>query len=470
MSERAVSPEPLAAPAAPSESTAAPTEPDPAPQAPAAGAASGVLPAEEAASPAASIPVDEPDPAAAGLVEEPPVPPAAPPRVLPPAATAALLRALAEAGQGSAGGEDDLDPFPMPPMVRAAELRRVAAAARPPAPPRTMIAPAPPKPEAADSSDLAIARFHQEIGLSAAPASTALVPAADSAPALPEAVPFDGGAGGGGAGGGDGPDGGAGASGGGRRRSIWEIEDRPMTIFEHLDELRTRLVWAALAFVLGTAVTFPFVGRVLQYTMNDAARFNVGGVPIKIIGGAPMATLFASIKLACVGGLFVGGPVILFEAVAFVLPALTGRERGVLFSYLPGAMLLFAVGVSFGLFVFQPVALKVATTFLAFVQPTYTLNDWVNFVLTYSLYFGLLYQLPVVVAIAVRIGLLTPQALAQGRRWALMSAVVIALMFAPPADFIFTPTLIAGPLYGLYEVSILVGRLVYRTRLREEAA
>jgi sec-independent protein translocase protein TatC len=242
-----------------------------------------------------------------------------------------------------------------------------------------------------------------------------------------------------------------------------------MTIFEHLDELRARLLRSGIAFLIGVAVCFAFTGPVLSYTIRNAETFVVrGGTHIEIIGGAPLAALFQFMEMDMILALVVSGPIILYQAVAFVMPALTRQERRTLFSYLPASMVLLAAGLGFGLFVFQPVVMRVATTFLVWVQPIYTIQEWVGFVVRYSMYFALLYQLPVVVGIAVRMGLVTPTALAKGRRWAFMGCLVLALMFAPPADFIVTPSLIVGPLYGLYELSILVGRFVYRQRLRAE--
>lgn len=245
-----------------------------------------------------------------------------------------------------------------------------------------------------------------------------------------------------------------------------------MTIFEHLDELRARLVRSAIAFLVAVAICFPVTGRVLKYTIANAQTFtlNHGAQHISIIGGAPLAAVFQFMEMDMILALVLAGPVMLYQAVAFVMPALTRSERRALFAYLPASMVLLAAGLAFGLFVFQPVVMRVATTFITWVQPVYTIQEWVGFVVKYSMYFALLYQLPVVVGLAVRMGLVTPSALAKGRRWAFMGCLILALMFAPPADFIVTPSLIVGPLYGLYELSILVARVVYRQRLRAEDA
>ena len=372
-------------------------------------------------------------------------------------------------------GEDDLDAFPLPAEARSEEMREIAAAAGEgeadadtqetalavldPEP----LAPAGAEADAAGeagpepldgSADAAGAdpegalhRFHQEMGL--VPAPTALAPVVGA--------PAEAGAGGGGgrAVGRGGPA--AGGAGGDRRRPM--IVDRPMTIFEHLDELRTRLMWAALAFVLGTAATFPFMSQIIHFAVNGN----------HVVAIHPLENIYAGLRVVVLGGLILGSPVILYQAIAYVLPALTGGERRMLYMYLPAALVLFLLGVLFGLLVFEPLAIKMSEAFLPWVKQTPTLSNYINYLIGYSLPFGALFEFPVVVSIVVRLGLLTPQALVANRRWAAMGCLVVAVMFAPPLDFIVTPSIIFIPLYGLYELSIVIARRAYRQRLRAMA-
>lgn len=349
-------------------------------------------------------------------------------------------------------GEDDLDAFPLPAAARAEELETVTAAAGEQSPAATAVAVAEREPDVdvtlpAASPDEAIRRFHQEIGL---------VPAAPAEVIETTADLVDGGGGDGGDGGGTGASDGAHSD--GRRRRTLEIVDHPMTIFEHLDELRKRIMWAGLAFIIGTATTFPFIGRILHYASDGS----------KLIAIHPLETLYAGLRIAVLGGLVLGSPVILYQIIAYVLPALTRKERRILYTYLPSTLVLFIIGLSFGLFVFEPVVVTMAKDFLPWVTYTPSLSNQVNFLIGYSLPFGVLFEMPVIVSVVVRIGMLTPQALIAGRRWAAMGALVVAVMFAPPLDFIVTPTIIFVPLYGLYELSILVAKRAYRQRLREQ--
>jgi sec-independent protein translocase protein TatC len=377
-------------------------------------------------------------------------------RPLPASVLRALEGALAEAGPADGVGEDGLDPFPLP-QLRAEEVRAIEAAAGVPLPPPPaagvpdIVAVEPKGGDAPSLPEEAIARFHREIGL---------VPAAPAEAAEP--APEGGGSGDGGSDGEGPPAAPAGGPGRRKRRSIWDIEDRPMTIYEHLDELRRRILWAGLAFVAGTAATLPF----LVHIVRAAAR----GMDLLAIG--PIEPLTVAMKLAVLGGLVLGSPVILYQLVAYIFPALTRQERRILLTFLPAAVLLFVAGTVFGLAVVEPVVLRMARGLfpsdLVKVEPT--LANWFNYTIGFSVPFGLLFELPVVVAVLARVGIVTPDTLARGRRWALLASVVVAVMFAPPLDVIVTPSLIALPLYGLYELSIQVARLAYRSPDQQDGA
>ena len=273
--------------------------------------------------------------------------------------------------------------------------------------------------------------------------------------------------GGGGGDGGGGRDGGAttgdSSGGGGRRRPprprLRELADRPMSIFEHLDELRRRLMWSILAFVVGVAATFPFLDPILHATQH---RFNVHLQNI-----APLEGMFGGMRIAVIGGVALASPVIVFQIVAFVMPALTNKERRILTSYLPASVVLFLMGLTFGYEVFEPLAFRVATEFFRWVPTDVTLTNWVGFLVNYSLPFGAFFEMPVIAAIVTKLGIITPQLLIRGQRWAIIGAVVLGLAFSPGDTFFLTPSMVALPIIILYESSIVVSRIAYRQVLRD---
>ena len=368
--------------------------------------------------------------------------------------TPALRTVLAWSEIVSPEGEDDLEPFPVPLGAEAEDED-------------AELAPVDALPEAAvDGTGQEATPVAADGATPDAGSAVALVPVAPAAAStVPAATPAGGGGGAAGGGGGRGRGTGTGAGGGRpRRRPLVHIVDRPMTIVEHLDELRRRLVWTVVAFVCGTALTFGFIGPVLRFTERP-----LRGYGVKIQAISPMEKLFAPIRLAAIGGILIASPVIIYQVVMYILPALTRRERKMLFSYLPATSLLFAAGLAFGYFVFEPVALHVAFTFLPGVITRPTLNNWVSFLIEYSVPFGLVFELPVVVVVLTRLGIVSPEALIKGRRYAIFGAVVVGEVFSPPADFIFTPSLIALPIIALYEISIQASKVASRRRLQDEA-
>jgi sec-independent protein translocase protein TatC len=389
------------------------------------------------------------------------------PPTVPLAVTPALRTVLAWSEIVGSEGEDDLEPYPLGPEpdedAHDADGAVAEEPTHPDAPPLEVV-------EAEDAVGAGQEATARDTAAAAAGASAALVPApsAPAAVAVSAAPAGAAGAGsGGGSGGGRGGVGGAAAGGArrpGRRRPLLDIVDRPMTIVEHLDELRRRLLWAVVAFIVGTGVTFAFIHQVLRFTERPFKHYHIVLQAI-----SPMELLIAPVRLAALGGLLLGSPVIVYEIVMYILPALTRRERRILFSYLPATSLLFAAGLAFGYFVFEPVALHVAVDFLPGVLARPTLNNWVSFLIEYSVPFGLVFELPVVVVVLTRLGILSAATLAKQRRYAIFGAVVVGEIFSPPADFIFTPSLIALPIIALWEISVQAARIAERRRARDEA-
>lgn len=224
-----------------------------------------------------------------------------------------------------------------------------------------------------------------------------------------------------------------------------------MSVVEHLEELRRRILWSLLALLVGVAAAFAFSRSLLR-----AVEWPLRGTQLVILH--PLELVYSLVKLSVVAGAVLASPVILYQAIAFVLPALTRQERRYLFRYLPAGLLLFLAGAAFGFFVFLPFVLRFALGYATdLVRPELSLERYLTFVFSMTLPFGILFELPVITLVLVRLDILTPETLIRGRKWALLATVVIAAIFAPP-DMV-SPILMSLPIYGLYEVSIWVARL-----------
>ncbi|MDR7481780.1 MAG: twin-arginine translocase subunit TatC [Armatimonadota bacterium] len=231
------------------------------------------------------------------------------------------------------------------------------------------------------------------------------------------------------------------------------MEDRPMTIVEHLEELRSRLLKAFGALGVGTVLGWAFVDRVLDFLLRQL-QVN------QVYFTAPPEALFIRLKIALLIGVFLGLPVILYQLWMFVAVGLTHSERKVVMSLLPPSLVLFVLGAAFGLFVIMPVAARVLLSYqTATLQPLLTIGPALSFMMAFIVAFGVVFQMPVVIVFLARLGLVSPAALAGGRRYALLAIVVASALLTPGTDVV-SQLLMAVPTYLLYEVSIWLARLV----------
>lgn len=242
-----------------------------------------------------------------------------------------------------------------------------------------------------------------------------------------------------------------------------------MPFFDHLEELRWRIIWSILALIGGTALGF-FV----------AVRYDLLGLlkrPLDpYIDGEQLLALsitdpfFITFKLALTLGFIIAAPIIVYQAWSFLAPALTKREKRAIVPALYLGAGLFALGV----FVAYQYVLPMTAMFLAGFQTdslklAVTGGLYFGFVIKLLVAFGLIFELPVVVLILATLGLVTSRFLAAKRRFAIAIMAVTAALITP-GDAITATVFMMGPLILLYEVSILLARLVERGRARQAAA
>jgi sec-independent protein translocase protein TatC len=226
-----------------------------------------------------------------------------------------------------------------------------------------------------------------------------------------------------------------------------------MTIVEHLEELRRRLLLAFAALGVGGVLGFLFVDRVLDFLIHTM------GVE-RVVFFAPAEALFIRLKIALFIGVFIGLPVILYQLWAFIAVGLTQRERRIAMMLIPPSLVLFLLGAGFGLFVILPVGIRVLLSYqTATLQPLLAIGPVLSFVMAFALAFGFVFQVPIVVVFLARMGIVSPQTLAGTRRYAIVAIVVLAAVLTPGTDVV-SQMLMAVPTYILYEISIWVARLV----------
>ena len=229
------------------------------------------------------------------------------------------------------------------------------------------------------------------------------------------------------------------------------FEDR-LTIVEHLDELRTRIVVSISAFGVAFALCFWQNNRLL-----DIANAPLPGdkTPITLGVAEPFTT---TVAVSAYAAIVISLPVILYQAYAYLLPALSDRQRRTIVPFLTMVPLLFCAGAVFGYFVVLPAATKFL---LSFNQSQFNIQirakDYYGFFTTTLGVMGLVFQLPVGILAVTRLGIVTPKQLARNRRYAYLVIAVVAMLL-PGTDPV-SMLLEMVPLIVLFEASLVLARV-----------
>jgi sec-independent protein translocase protein TatC len=233
--------------------------------------------------------------------------------------------------------------------------------------------------------------------------------------------------------------------------------DRPMTIVEHLAELRQRLLVAIAALAAATSLCWFFADPLLSLLIRPVVAASGRGV---IFVGVTEA-FFVRLKLALLAGVFLSLPVVLYQVWAFVAVGLTPAERRYAMWLLPPALVLFVGGALFALVAIVPVGVRFLLSYQVpgVLEPMISVGAYVSFLTAFMLAFGAVFELPIVLIFLAKLGVVTPAQLAGGRRYALVAIVVLAAVLTPGGD-VFSQLLMAVPAYLLYEASVWIARLV----------
>ena len=230
-----------------------------------------------------------------------------------------------------------------------------------------------------------------------------------------------------------------------------------MPIVGHLRELRDRLIKIVISLVVGTALGTAFARRFLEILISPMGVARPQAL-------RPAENIIVYFKVALVLGLVFAMPVIVYQMVAFVVPGLTPGEKRALTIVIPGATLLFAIGVAFSAFVMLPFSLDYLGRFLSdLIQPQYSIDYYISFVANFIVWIGLSFETPLIIAFFARLGVVSPTQLRRGRRYAIVILAVVAAVITPTPDP-FNMTLVMLPLYALYEFGIILARFFYRPR------
>jgi sec-independent protein translocase protein TatC len=258
-----------------------------------------------------------------------------------------------------------------------------------------------------------------------------------------------------------------------------EIEASRAPLLDHLLELRGRLIVALVAIGVGFVISFIFARPlylVLVEPFREAAE-QVRGVDaeqLRLIYTAPFEFFFVKVKLALFGGIILAFPVIAHQVYRFIAPGLYRRERATVLPYLLASPLLFAAGAALVYYFVLPFAMRFAlgqeTTIEGggAIELLPRVSDYLALVTTLILAFGFAFQMPVVMSLAGRAGLISAKQLRKGRRYAIVGIFVFAAFVTPPDPF--SQTILGLSIMALYELSILAVWVVEKRRKQQEEA
>ncbi|NIZ09231.1 twin-arginine translocase subunit TatC [Pseudooceanicola sp. HF7] len=264
-----------------------------------------------------------------------------------------------------------------------------------------------------------------------------------------------------------------------------ELEDSSAPLIEHLAELRTRLIHSAVAFVIGMVICFTVWNPIFNFLTEPLCRArdsmgdDCGLILIKLQEG-----FFVAVSISLLGGLCLSFPYISYQMWRFVAPGLYKNEKGAFLPFMIASPFMFLLGASFAYYVVTPLAFDF---FLGFQQPGSltgesgvdseiasiafqgSAQEYLNLTIKFIVAFGLCFQLPVLLTLMGKAGLVSAEGLGNMRKYAVVAILLLAAVVTPPD--VITQIILFVVVYGLYEISIWLVRRVERkrdARLREE--
>jgi sec-independent protein translocase protein TatC len=254
-----------------------------------------------------------------------------------------------------------------------------------------------------------------------------------------------------------------------------DIDDRQLPLLDHLIEFRNRLMYSAIAIFLGFIVCYFFAEHIYQFLVQPLADIYQGQTGRRMIYTGLAEAFFTYVKVAFWAGSFLTFPFVAIQLWLFIAPGLYRTEKRAFLPFLAATPVLFFLGGAMVYYFIFPLAWRF---FLSFETPggngtlpielEARVGEYLSLVMKLIFAFGLSFQLPVALTLMGRVGLISADALARNRRYAIVGVFVAAAVITPPD--IISQIGLAIPILVLYEISIIAVRMVERRRAEAEAA
>jgi len=234
---------------------------------------------------------------------------------------------------------------------------------------------------------------------------------------------------------------------------------KEMSFLDHLEELRKRVIRCLFFIIIFSIVAYFFSEKIINFVSKPIPH---------LYFMSPTEAFAIRIKLSLIVGVIVSVPVIFYQAWQFVVPGLLEKEVKIVIPVVVSSTIFFLIGAVFCFFLVLPVGLKFLLGFgTEKLSPLIKITDYINFISYMTLAFGAVFELPVLSYFLAKIGVISAPTLRKGRRYAIVIILILAAALTPGPD-IFSQLMLAGPLYILYEISIIVVMITRQKKSRDD--
>jgi sec-independent protein translocase protein TatC len=251
-----------------------------------------------------------------------------------------------------------------------------------------------------------------------------------------------------------------------------DLEQEPggkMSFFEHLVDLRKRLINSAIAIGIGAMVGVTVAERLLGFISRPMqAALRRQHLDDKLIYTSPAGMINIIITFGLYLGVVLAAPFVLYQVWLFIAPGLYKHERKAVTGFLFSTVFLFLAGISFGYFIMLPYMLDFLTSFQGPFRPLISINEYFDFVLIVMLGLGIIFELPVLIFFLALFGIVTPKFLWDNVRYAILIIAIVAAIITPTPDAT-TMLVFMAPMVALYFISIGVAAMVVRSKAKRAA-
>ena len=234
------------------------------------------------------------------------------------------------------------------------------------------------------------------------------------------------------------------------------MDEKKLPLTTHLQELRKRLILSFIAVGGGFALCYAFAEKIFDILAAPLLKMMPTGG--SLIFTSVAEAFFTYMKVAFISGLILASPFVLYQIWAFVAPGLYRHEKKYVVPFVLAGSFFFAIGILFAYYVALPIGFKFLLGFATdFIKPLPSMKEYLSFSIKFLLAFGLVFEFPVVLVLLARIGVVDAKTLARQRKYAILLIFIFAAIITPPD--IISQVIVALPMIGLYELSILLSKL-----------